>query len=111
SISGATTSVTASGHTLKIQRLAPAGASASSYSFAANNSDFTNGYRLDETMAGGDNRWLHVATIDGSATNITSSDGNTVSLTLADGTPATVAFDPNGVGATLTLGSQTITLG
>jgi hypothetical protein len=110
SISGANTTVTASGHTLNIQRLAPAGATSSSYSFAANNSDFTNGYRLDETMAGGDNRWLHVATIDGSATNVTSSDGNSVSLTLADGTAASVAFDPNGVGGTLTLGTQTIPL-
>jgi hypothetical protein len=110
SISGASTTVTASGHTLNIQRLAPAAASASSYSYAANNSDFTNGYRLDETMAGGDNRWLHVATIDGSATNVSSSDGNTVSLTLANGTTATVAFNPTAVGGTLTLGSQTIPL-
>jgi hypothetical protein len=111
SISGANTTVTASGHTLNIQRLAPAGASASSVSFASINSDFTNGYRLDETMAGGDNRWLHVATIDGSATQITSSDGNSVSLVLANGTPAHVAFDPNGVGGTLTLGAQTVQLG
>jgi hypothetical protein len=109
-ISGASTTVTASGHTLNIQRLAPAGASATTYSYAANNSDFTNGYRLDETMGGGDNRWLHVATIDGSATNVSSSDGNTVSLTLANGTTATVAFNPSAVGGTLTLGSQTIPL-
>jgi hypothetical protein len=110
SISGASTSVTASGHTLNIQRLAPANATASSYSYAANNSDFSNGFRLDETMPGGDNRWLHVATIDGSATQITSSDGNSVDLVLADGTHAHVAFDPNGVGGTLTLGSQSIAL-
>ncbi len=110
SISGASTSVTASGHTLNIQRLAPAAATASSYSYAANNSDFTNGFRLDETMAGGDNRWLHVATIDGSATQVTSSDGNSVDLVLANGTAAHVAFDPNGVGGTLTLGNQTIAL-
>jgi hypothetical protein len=54
---------------------------------------------------------LHVATIDGSATQITSSDGNSVSLVLANGTPAHVAFDPNGVGGTLTLGAQTVQLG
>ena len=110
-ISGPQTTVTASGHTLNIQRLAPATATASSYSYAANNSDFTNGFRLDETMPGGDNRWLHVATIDGSATQITSSDGNSVDLVLANGTAAHVAFDPNGVGGSLTLGSQTISLG
>jgi hypothetical protein len=110
-ISGAQTTVTASGHTLNIQRLAPANASASAFSYAANNSDFTNGYRLDETMPGGDNRWLHVATIDGSATNITSTDGNTVSMTLADGTAVTVSFNTGSVGATLMLGSQSVTLG
>jgi len=111
SISGPQTTVAASGHTLNIQRLAPANATASSYSYAANNSDFTNGYRLDETMPGGDNRWLHVATIDGSATQVTSSDGNSVDLVLANGTAAHVAFNPNDVGGTLTLGNQTIPLG
>jgi hypothetical protein len=109
-ISGANTTVTAAGHTLNIQRLAPAAASASAVSFAALSSDFNNGYRLDETMPGGDNRWLHVATIDGSAAQVTSSDGNSVDLVLANGTPAHVAFDPNGVGGTLTLGNQTISL-
>ncbi|HEX4454656.1 MAG TPA: hypothetical protein VH143_27540 [Kofleriaceae bacterium] len=110
SISGATTTVTASGHTLNVQRLGPAAATSSIYDFTMN-SDFSNGFRLDETMAGGDNRWLHVATIDGSATNITSPDGNTVTLTLADGTAVTLAFNADDVGATLMLGSQSITLG
>jgi hypothetical protein len=109
-ISGATTTVTASGHTLTVQRLGPAAATSSVYDYTTD-SDFSNGFRLDETMPGGDNRWLHVATIDGAATNVTASDGNTVSLTLADGTAVTVAFQQTGVGATLTLGSQTITLG
>jgi hypothetical protein len=109
-ISGAATTVTASGHTLNIQRLGPAAATSAVYNFTAN-ADFSNGFRLDETMAGGDNRWLHVATIDGSATQITSSDGNSVDLMLADGTAVHVAFDPTGVGGTLELGAQTITLG
>jgi hypothetical protein len=109
-INGATTTVTASGHTLTVQRLGPSAATASVYDYTMD-SDFSNGFRLDETMTGGDNRWLHVATIDGAATNITAVDGNTVSLTLADGTAVTVAFQQTGVGATLTLGSQTITLG
>jgi hypothetical protein len=109
-VSGAATTVTASGHTLSIERLGPTAATGSVYNFTQS-SDFSNGYRLDETMAGGDNRWLHVATIDGAATQITSSDGNTVDLVLADGTHAHVAFDPTGVGGTLMLGSQSIALG
>jgi hypothetical protein len=109
-ISSATTSVTASGHTLAIQRLNPAAATATVYDYTMD-SDFSNGFRLDETMAGGDNRWLHVATIDTSATNITSPDGNTVSMTLADGTAVTLSFNASSVGATLMLGSQSITLG
>jgi hypothetical protein len=109
-ISGATTTVTASGHTLNVQRLGPAAATSSVYDFTMN-SDFSNGFRLDETMTGGDNRWLHVATIDASATNITSPDGNTVSMTLADGTPVMLSFNASSVGATLMLGSQSITLG
>ena len=109
-ISSATTTVTASGHTLNIQRLGPAAATATVYDYTMD-SDFSNGFRLDETMTGGDNRWLHVATIDGSATQITSSDGNSVDLMLADGTAVHLAFDPTGVGATLMLGNQTIALG
>jgi hypothetical protein len=109
-ISGATTTVTASGHTLNVQRLGPAAATSSVYDFTMN-TDFANGFRLDETMAGGDNRWLHVTTIDNSATNITAPDGNTVSLTLADGTAVTLSFNADSVGATLMLGSQSITLG
>ncbi len=109
-ISAATTTVTASGHTLAIQRLNPAAATATVYDYTMD-SDFSNGFRLDETMAGGDNRWLHVATIDGSATQITSSDGNSVDLMLADGTAVHLAFDPDGVGGTLMLGAQSITLG
>jgi len=109
-ISGATTTVTASGHTLAIQRLGPTTATPTVYDFTQN-SDFSNGFRLDETMAGGDNRWLHVATIDGSATQITSTDGNSVDLMLADGTAVHLAFDPTGVGGTLMLGTQSIALG
>jgi hypothetical protein len=102
--------VMASGHTLLVQRLGPAAATATVYDYTQN-SDFSNGFRLDETMAGGNNRWLHVTSIDGSVTSATSTDGNTVNLVLAGGATASVAFNPNSVGATLTLGSQTITLG
>jgi len=109
-IAGAQATMTAAGHTLTIARASgPAGVNSQVYSFATD-SDFTNGFRLDEAAPPGDARWLHVLTIDGAATNITATDGNTVQLMLASG-PVTVAFNPSSVGATLTLGGSTITLG
>ena len=107
-IAGATATVTAAGHTLTVQRLAPAAATASVYDYTAN-SDFANGFRLDETLPGGDARWLHVATIDGAATNATSSDGNSVDLTVG-GTAVNIAFSADGVGGTLTIGGDAIAL-
>jgi hypothetical protein len=38
-------------------------------------------------------------------------DANTIELVLANGKHATVAFNPNAVGATLTLDTNSITLG
>ncbi len=108
-VSGATTTVTTPDHTLAIQRLSPANATASVHTYSADG-DFTNGFRLDEQLAGGDNRWLHVVSIDGAATNVTAVDANTVTLT-AGGKNVKVAFDPNAIGGTLTIGSSATTLG
>ena len=109
-VNGSETTETASGHMLTILRASPSTASGSVYSFASD-SDFTGGYRLDETAAGGDQRWLHVLWIDGAVTSQMSIDANTIQLGLAGGNTATVSFQPNAVGGTLTLGGQTITLG
>jgi len=108
-VSGATTTVTSADHTLAIQRLSPASANATIHTYSADG-DFTNGFRLDEQLAGGDNRWLHVLSIDGAATNVTAVDANTVSLS-AGGKTYKVAFDPDQIGATLTIGSTATTLG
>ncbi len=108
SISGATATISGA-HSLKVQRLAPASASSVATSLAGT-SVYTGGYRLDETVAGGDVRYLHVLSLDGSTTSATASGDSTVTVNLADGTTATVAFDRANVGATLTYGGTTTTL-
>ena len=111
-LTGATTTVTAAGHTLTVQRVSPASGPTSSVYDYTTNSDFTNGYRLDETQAAGDTRWLHVAYIDGAVTAVAPVDTNTVDVTLTGGVVAHIAFNANSVGGTLTLGTGSpITLG
>jgi len=88
----------------------PAGATRPATSFAGT-SVYTGGYRLDETVAGGDVRYLHVLSLDGSTTSATASGDSTVTVNLAGGQTATVAFNPSDVGATLTYGGVTTTLG
>ena len=61
-------------------------------------------------MPGGDQRYLHVLSIDGAATSVTSANDSTVSLTV-NGQAATIAFNRNAIGGTLTLGGTTTTLG
>jgi hypothetical protein len=95
---------------MKVQRLAPATATSAATSLAGT-SAFTGGYRLDETVAGGDVRYLHVRSLDGSTASATVSGDSTVTVNLAGGGSATVAFDRANVGATLTYGGATTTLG
>ncbi len=107
-IAGATATVTASGHTLHIQRLAPASASASVYDYSSD-SDFSSGYRIDEAMPAGDQRYLHVLSIDGAATSVTANgaDGATI---VAGGKTYAVSFSHDAVGATLQLDGHATTL-
>lgn len=107
-LSGASTTI-ASTHTLHVQRLAPATASSSVYSYTVD-SDFSGGYRLDETSAGGDVRHLHVLSIDGAVSSATASGDSTVTVVLSNGTTVKVAFNRDAIGATLTYGSTTTTL-
>jgi hypothetical protein len=110
SINGTETSVQASGHTLTIQRVTPAtGPNASVHSYA-DDSDFSGGFRLDEQMPGGDQRWLHVIWIDTSVSNITTHDDHTVAFT-AGGKSVQVSFDPDAIGGTLTIDSSVTQLG
>ncbi|HUJ59866.1 MAG TPA: hypothetical protein VLX92_15285 [Kofleriaceae bacterium] len=108
-ISGATATISGA-HALHVQRLAPS-ATASVFDYTSDPSgDYASGYRLDETMPGGDQRYLHVVSIDGAVTATSSPDDSTVTVTLASGQSATVAFDRDAIGATLTYLGATTTL-
>jgi len=109
-ISGQTATITGSGHTLSVQRLAPAAAVAAATPMTSVNSDFTAGYRLDEKMAGGDQRYLHVLSIDGAATNVQSANDSTVTLTVG-GKQATVTFNRTASGGSINYDGTTTTLG
>lgn len=108
-IAGARATIAASGHMLAIDRIAPAQATSSVHDFSAE-SDFIGGFRLDTSVPGGDQRYLHVLSIDGAATSTTAqTDG--VTINLAAGGTAIVRFNRDGVGGTLTVGGSTTTLG
>ena len=106
-ISGATATITNAGHTMTVQRLAPS-ASATSHSMNSQ-SDYAAGYRLDETISGGNQRYLHVISIDGGATQVTATGDSSVTLTVG-GKTTTVAFNHDTVGATLTINGSATTL-
>ncbi len=108
SISGNTATVSAAGHQLKVTKLG--GGTMSTYDYRGN-SDFSGGFRLDQTQTGGNQRYLNVITIDGSATSITAQGDSGASLQLADGKNVSVTFDHDDVGATLTIDGTATTLG
>lgn len=106
-ITGTRTTFTASGHTLAVERVAPAGAAPTKHDFSKD-SDFTGGFRLDETMAGGDNRFLHVIWLDGSVDNVTAgTDGAAISV---DGKAVTVQFSRDAVGGSVSINGTSTTL-
>ena len=72
-------------------------------------SDYNGGYRLDETASGGNNRYIHVLSIDGAVTSASAS-GDTVTVQLTGGQTATIAFNHDAVGATMTYGGANVTL-
>jgi len=106
-IAGTRATITTAGHTLAVERVAPAAASATSFDFRSDD-DFTGGFRLDETIAGGDNRFLHVVFIDGAASSVAGS-GDGATFTLA-GKPVAVQFNHDRIGGTLTIDGHATTL-
>ncbi|HEY5937902.1 MAG TPA: hypothetical protein VIU61_24805 [Kofleriaceae bacterium] len=113
SISGNTATINNGGHSLKVTRIAPSAATMSSYSFMSGSSDFTGGYRLDERVTGGDNRFLHVLSVDGGATSATATGTTSqpgVTVNLKGGGTAVVKFNRDTVGGTLTLNGVTTAL-
>ncbi len=106
-----TTTTTTGAHALSVQRLAPTGATASVFDYADDPSgDYSTGYRLDETIAGGDQRFLHVIGIDGAVVSATAANDSTVTVRLASGDTVTVAFVRGNIGATLTYNGATSAL-
>ena len=112
SISGNTATVSNAGHSLKLIRIAPSAATMSSYSFTAD-ADFNGGFRIDQQVAGGDQRYLHVLAVDG-AVSSTAAAGTAaqpgVTVNLATGQQVTVKFNRDAVGGVLTIGGVTTTL-
>ncbi|MGE0868994.1 MAG: hypothetical protein AB7P03_10535 [Kofleriaceae bacterium] len=107
SISGSKATISGA-HSMTVQRLAP------STSWSVHNmtsdSDFSGGYRLEAQTSGGDQRYLHVLSIDGAVQSATAANDSTVTVTTASGN-ATIAFNRDEIGATLTYGGATTTLG
>ncbi|MGE0873014.1 MAG: hypothetical protein AB7P03_30965 [Kofleriaceae bacterium] len=105
-ITGSHATIAGTEHTLNVDRIAPAEATSSAFDLAASDSDFRDGFRLDTTMPGGDQRYLHVLSIDGSVSSLTP-ETNGVTIALAAGGSATVIFNPDAVGGSLQLGGST----
>ncbi len=90
--------------------MAPATATTAATSLQSTDGDFTGGHRLDTTLPGGDQRYLHVLWA-GSAVTSDSAQTEGVSLQLAGGRTASVTFQRDGIGGSLSLDGQEIMLG
>jgi hypothetical protein len=111
SISGTVATISNAGHALKVQKIS--GGTMSVTPFPSVSSDFITGYRLDETMSGGDNRYLHVLSIDGAVSSTAAAGDAThpgVTVRTASGHTATITFTRDTTGATLVLDGTTKTL-
>lgn len=108
-IAGARATI-AGDRTLTVQRLAPAQTTSSVTDLRAADDDFSGGYRLDTTMPGGDQRYLHVLWI-GNAVGGVSSESDGVTLQLANGRAATVRFERDGIGGSISIDGAVTPLG
>jgi hypothetical protein len=104
SISGATATISNAGHALKVQKIS--GGTMSVTSMPSIDSDYSGGFRLDESMPGGDNRYLHVLSIDSAISSVVAAGDAAhpgVTIQLANGHIATVTFVRDTAGANLVL--------
>jgi len=109
-INGAITTTTNAGHTLTVQRLGETGATSAIHNYNADG-DFSSGFRLDETVPGGDHAWFHVAYIDNAVTSVTMTDATSADIVLAGGKMVHVSFNASAVGGSLTIAGSATTLG
>jgi hypothetical protein len=121
---GTSHTFTNAGHTLDLEQvLAPPGTTFNIIDLKKSDpEEFVNGgFRLEEMAGGGDNRFLHVLTIDGAATNVmlanTTDNTKDIVSMMVGGQMVTMAFAHGGlaanaaVGGTLTIGGKMYTLG
>jgi len=106
-VSGARATTTGHGHTLTVQRLLPAAATASSRALGG---DFNDGFRYEEVSSGTSTRHLHVVWLDGAVGAATLDGADGVSLDLGAGKTAVVHFEPDAIGATLSITGGTATV-
>jgi hypothetical protein len=109
SISGSTATISNGTHSLKVMQVA--GSTGMSVYDLRADPDLTGGYRVDETMTGGDRRYLHVLSLDGAVTSATANGSTGVTITLASGQTIVVSFVRDTVGASLTRNGVTTALG
>jgi hypothetical protein len=107
-LSGATATISGT-HTMRVQRMVPASATTTVTNLASV-TGYRAGYRVDTTLPGGDNRFLHVFSIDGAVSSAAAPNDATVTLSMANGQTVTVAFVRDNIGATLTYGGTTKSL-
>jgi hypothetical protein len=108
-ISGSDATMTSGSHTLHVHRVEPS-ATASAYSMTSDASgDYTTGYRLDEKVAGGSRRYLHVLSVDGAVSSVTNGT-DSATIKLADGRTAVVTFNASTTGGKLVIGTTSVTL-
>jgi hypothetical protein len=110
-ISGALATISNAGHALKVQKIS--GGTMATTAMTSVSSDYSGGSRLDENMAGGDNRYLHVLSIDSAVTSTASAGDAThpgVTVRTSNGHTATITFNRDTTGATLVLDGTTKTL-
>ncbi len=102
-VTGPAATVTSAETTLHSQRIIPASAQTTVFDWTSDG-DMTGGFRLDETVAGGANTFLHVLSFGDSVTTAVRSDADGrqgVAITLADGRQVTARFSTAGVDGTL----------
>ncbi|MEZ4403871.1 MAG: hypothetical protein R3B06_27860 [Kofleriaceae bacterium] len=100
-VAGASATTSHDGHRLTVERIVPAAATARSTGLGG---DFTGGFRLEERSTGTTHH-LHVLAVDGAVTATTAagaSGQDGVTLTLAGGRTATVRFNQDAAGGSLT---------
>ena len=102
---GATATVVDGATTLRSRRVIPDVATTTVFDWTAD-ADISGGFRIDETVAGGAQTYLHVLSFGNTVTTATRSDAGGrqgVLVELADDRDVTVRFSPTGVDGTITI--------